>query len=58
MTVDLTVERWDGFPEFGGHLGNVGFKGIVPLWLAMLVAIATLIVVPDISLLLPNTMFG
>ena len=34
------------------------FKGIVPFWLAMLVAIAILIAVPDISLLLPNTMFG
>ncbi len=23
-TVLLAVEQWYGFPEFGGHLGNVG----------------------------------
>ncbi len=24
--VILTVERWYDFPEFGGYLGNVGYK--------------------------------
>ncbi len=37
---------------------NTIFRGIWPFWFAMLIAIAILIAVPDIALLLPNTMFG
>ncbi len=34
------------------------FIGILPFWLAMIVALAVLVAVPDIALLLPNTMFN
>ncbi len=34
------------------------FVGILPFWLAMIVALAVLVVVPDIALVLPNTMFN
>ena len=34
------------------------FRGIWPFWFAMLLAIIVLLVVPDIALLLPNTMFN
>ncbi|MBT6093464.1 MAG: TRAP transporter large permease [Rhodospirillaceae bacterium] len=34
------------------------FKGIWPFWFAMIVCVAILLLVPDIALLLPNTMFG
>lgn len=37
---------------------NTIFRGIWPFWFAMLIAIGILIAVPDIALLLPNTMFG
>ncbi len=37
---------------------NTIFRGIWPFWLMMLVAIIILVLVPDIALLLPNTMFG
>ncbi len=37
---------------------NTIFRGIWPFWFAMLLAIAILILIPDIALLLPNTMFG
>ena len=32
------------------------FAGIVPFWLAMIVCIGILIAVPDIALLIPNSM--
>ncbi|CAN5731697.1 TRAP transporter large permease [soil metagenome] len=34
------------------------FAGIMPFWLAMIVAVLILVAVPDIALLLPDTMFG
>lgn len=34
------------------------FRGIWPFWLAMLLALIILVLLPDIALLLPNTMFG
>ncbi len=34
------------------------FAGIMPFWLAMIVALAALVAVPDIALLLPNAMFN
>lgn len=34
------------------------FIGILPFWLAMIVALAILVAVPDIALILPNTMFN
>ncbi len=34
------------------------FVGILPFWLAMIVALAILVAVPDIALILPNTMFN
>lgn len=34
------------------------FRGIWPFWFAMLLAIVILVLVPDIALLLPNTMFN
>ena len=37
---------------------NTIFRGIWPFWFMMLVAIIILVLVPDIALLLPNTMFG
>ena len=37
---------------------NTIFRGIWPFWFAMLLAIAILVAVPEIALLLPNTMFG
>ncbi|SFE75155.1 TRAP transporter large permease [Roseivivax sediminis] len=38
-------------------LGQI-FRGVLPFWLAMLVTLAILIAVPQISLILPDTMFG
>lgn len=37
---------------------NAIFRGIWPFWFAMLVGIILLLLVPEIALLLPNTMFG
>jgi len=37
---------------------NTIFRGILPFWFAMFVAIVILLIFPDIALLLPNTMFG
>ncbi len=37
---------------------NTIFRGIWPFWFAMLLAIIILILIPDIALLLPNSMFG
>lgn len=37
---------------------NTIFKGIWPFWFAMLFCVLLLLVLPDIALLLPNTMFG
>ena len=37
---------------------NTIFRGIWPFWFAMMLAIAVLLVVPDIALFLPNTMFN
>lgn len=37
---------------------NRVFAGIVPFWFAMLIALIILILVPDIALILPNSMFG
>ena len=34
------------------------FRGIGPFWVAMLVAVLLILFVPDIALLLPDTMFG
>lgn len=34
------------------------FRGIWPFWFAMLTAIIVILVVPDVALLLPNTMFN
>ena len=34
------------------------FRGVLPFWLAMLVTLGILIAFPQISLLLPNTMFN
>ncbi len=34
------------------------FKGILPFWLAMGVALIILVAVPEIATILPNTMFG
>jgi TRAP-type C4-dicarboxylate transport system permease large subunit len=36
-------------------LGRV-FRGIVPFWLAMIVAVALLIAFPQIALIIPDTM--
>jgi len=38
-------------------LGQI-FRGVLPFWLAMIVALAVLIAFPQISLFLPNTMFN
>jgi tripartite ATP-independent transporter DctM subunit len=38
-------------------LGRI-FAGVVPFWLMMLICLAILIAFPQISLFLPNTMFG
>lgn len=38
-------------------LGTI-FRGVLPFWLMMIVALAILIAFPQISLILPNTMFG
>ena len=38
-------------------LGDI-FRGVLPFWLMMIVAVAILIIFPQIVLLLPNTMFG
>lgn len=37
---------------------NTIFRGIWPFWFAMLLAIALLLVFPDIAMFLPNTMFN
>ena len=37
---------------------NTIFRGIWPFWFAMMLAIAVLLLVPDIALFLPNTMFN
>jgi len=34
------------------------FKGVAPFWLAMVVALLLIIAVPQIALILPNSMFG
>jgi TRAP-type C4-dicarboxylate transport system permease large subunit len=39
------------------ELGTI-FRGVLPFWLAMIVTLALLIAFPQISLILPNTMFG
>lgn len=38
-------------------LGQI-FRGVIPFWLAMIVALAILIAFPQISLYLPNSMFN
>ncbi len=38
-------------------LGDI-FRGVIPFWIAMLLTLIVLIAFPQISLLLPNTMFG
>ncbi|SPJ24532.1 TRAP transporter large permease [Palleronia abyssalis] len=38
------------------ELGQI-FRGVLPFWLAMVVTLAILIALPQISLILPNTMF-
>lgn len=38
-------------------LGRI-FSGVIPFWIAMLVALAILVAFPQIALLLPNTMIG
>ncbi len=38
-------------------LGDI-FRGVIPFWIAMLVTLLILITFPQISLFLPNTMFG
>ncbi len=38
-------------------LGTI-FRGVLPFWLMMIVTLAILIAFPQISLILPNTMFG
>ena len=37
---------------------NTIFRGIVPFWIAMLVCVIFVFLVPAIALMLPNTMFG
>ena len=37
---------------------NTFFRGIWPFWLAMLAAVLLILFLPDIALLLPDTMFG
>jgi len=37
---------------------NTIFRGIWPFWFAMMLAIIVLLIVPDIALFLPNTMFN
>ena len=39
------------------ELGDI-FRGVLPFWLMMILAVALLIIFPQIVLLLPNTMFG
>lgn len=34
------------------------FKGVLPFWMAMIVAVILLIIFPQIALLIPNAMFG
>ena len=34
------------------------FSGVLPFWLAMIVCLIILVAFPQISLILPNTMFG
>ena len=34
------------------------FIGVTPYWIAMLLCLALLVLVPQLALLLPNTMFG
>ncbi|MDK3074625.1 TRAP transporter large permease [Sedimentitalea sp. JM2-8] len=41
----------------GVELGQI-FRGVLPFWLAMIVTLATLIAFPQISLILPDTMFN
>jgi tripartite ATP-independent transporter DctM subunit len=38
-------------------LGDI-FVGVIPFWIAMLITLAILIAFPQISLIVPNTMFG
>lgn len=38
-------------------LGQI-FRGVIPFWFAMIVALAILIAFPQISLQLPNSMFN
>lgn len=38
-------------------LGDI-FVGVIPFWIAMLITLAILIAFPQISLFIPNTMFG
>lgn len=38
-------------------LGDI-FRGVIPFWIAMLLTLVILIAFPQISLILPNTMFG
>ena len=37
---------------------NTIFRGIWPFWIAMMICMAILLIIPDIALFLPNTMFG
>ena len=39
------------------ELGQI-FRGVIPFWIAMLVTLGILIAFPQLSLLLPNTMFN
>ena len=39
------------------ELGDI-FRGVLPFWLMMILAVALLIIFPQIVLYLPNTMFG
>jgi len=34
------------------------FKGVLPFWIAMLIALVVLIAFPQIALIIPNSMFG
>jgi len=34
------------------------FRGIWPFWIAMRIAVVAILFLPDIALLLPDTMFG
>ena len=69
VLVVLSLEMWLISPPVGLNvfivksvapkvaLGDI-FRGVIPFWLMMLLALAILIAFPQISLYLPNTMFN